>query len=158
MNYDNLFLPADDFAASQRFYGETLGLSVKFTFPELGMTAYRVGDEEAAIILKDRQRYPDTQPAIWITVENVAETYAALRERVAFRSDPSASAPAGRSNLPTPPATCSASPTTATNRPVRHRQTALALRRRRPPSAGSTRRNRPGVQEILLANAPADAV
>lgn len=86
MNYDNLFLPADDFAASQRFYGETLGLPVKFTFPELGMTAYRVGDEEAAIILKDRQRYPDALPAIWIAVDNVAETYAALRERVAFRS------------------------------------------------------------------------
>ena len=88
MNYDNLFLPADDFAASQRFYGETLGLPVKFTFPELGMTAYRVGDEEAAIILKDRQRYPDALPAIWIAVDNVAETYAALRERVAFRSEP----------------------------------------------------------------------
>ena len=79
MDYDNLFLPADDFAASQRFYGETLGLPVKFTFPELGMTAYRVGDEEAAIILKDRQHYPDAQPAIWI---------AALREHVAFRSEP----------------------------------------------------------------------
>lgn len=88
MNYDNLFLPADDFAASQRFYGETLGLPVKFTFPELGMTAYRVGDEEAAIILKDRQRYPDALPAIWITVDNIAETYAALREHVAFRSEP----------------------------------------------------------------------
>ena len=89
MNYDNFFFPAENLAESRRFYQEVLGLPVKFDFSEHGMIAFRVGDEEAAIILKDRQKFPDITPTLWITVEDVRATYAALKDKnVAFLSEP----------------------------------------------------------------------
>ena len=54
MKYDNFFFPADDLATSRRFYQDVLDLPVKFDFSENGMVAFRVGNEEAAIILKER--------------------------------------------------------------------------------------------------------
>ena len=45
MKYDNFFFPADDLAASSRFYQDVLDLPVKFDFSENGMVAFRVGDE-----------------------------------------------------------------------------------------------------------------
>ena len=45
MKYDNFFFPADDLAASCRFYQDVLDLPVKFDFSENGMVAFRVGDE-----------------------------------------------------------------------------------------------------------------
>ena len=89
MNYDNFFFPAENLAESRRFYQEVLGLPVKFDFSEQGMLAFRVGAEEAAIILKDRQKFPDITPTLWITVEDVRATYAALKDKnVAFLSEP----------------------------------------------------------------------
>ena len=57
MKYDNFFFPADDLATSCRFYQDVLDLPVKFDFSENGMVAFRVGNEEAAIILKERKKY-----------------------------------------------------------------------------------------------------
>ena len=89
MNYDNFFFPAENLAESRRFYQEVLGLPVKFDFSEQGMLAFRVGDEEAAIILKDRQKFPDITPTLWITVEDVRAIYAALKDKnIAFLSEP----------------------------------------------------------------------
>ena len=89
MNYDNFFFPAENLAESRRFYQEVLGLPVKFDFSEHGMLAFRVGDEEAAIILKDRQKFPNTTPTLWITVDDARAIYAALKDKnVAFLSEP----------------------------------------------------------------------
>ena len=41
------------------------------------MVAFRVGDEEAAIILKEREKFPDMTPTVWIDVEDVRAKYAA---------------------------------------------------------------------------------
>ena len=41
--YDNFFLPMEDMAQAKAFYGEVLGLKMKFEFPDSGMAAYRVG-------------------------------------------------------------------------------------------------------------------
>jgi len=87
--YDNLFLPAKNIEESKHFYNRILGLSVKFEFPQQGMVAYNVGNEEPAIILKDISLYPSFQPTIWFEVENVKEAYEKLKnEDVAFLSEP----------------------------------------------------------------------
>ena len=89
MKYDNFFFPADDLATSRRFYQDVLDLPVKFDFSENGMVAFRVGNEEAAIILKERKRFPDMAPTLWIEVEDVRAKYAALQGRnIRFLSEP----------------------------------------------------------------------
>ena len=89
MKYDNFFFPADDLAASCRFYQDVLDLPAKFDFSENGMVAFRVGDEEAAIILKEREKFPDMTPTVWIEVEDVRPEYAALQGRnINFLGEP----------------------------------------------------------------------
>jgi predicted enzyme related to lactoylglutathione lyase len=45
-SYDNFFLPVDDMEGAMKYYGETLGLKLKFNFADKGMVAFHVGDEE----------------------------------------------------------------------------------------------------------------
>ena len=61
MNYDNFFLPAENFEESKQFFAEVLKLKIKFDFSEIGMIAFSVGDEEPAIILKDKKKFPNTK-------------------------------------------------------------------------------------------------
>ena len=89
MKYDNFFFPADDLAASSRFYQDVLDLPVKFDFSENGMVAFRVGDEEAAIILKERKKFLDMTPTVWIEVDDVRAKYVALQGRnIHFLGEP----------------------------------------------------------------------
>jgi predicted enzyme related to lactoylglutathione lyase len=89
MNYDNFFYPAENLEESKKFYAETLGLSVKFDFSQQGMIAFSVGNEEPAIILKDRNKFPEVKPTIWLEVENVEKSYKELLEKgVTFLSKP----------------------------------------------------------------------
>lgn len=89
MKTDNYFFPTNDFEATKRFYADVLGLAVKFDFSSMGMVAYRIGDDEPALILKDTSRFPDAKPALWIEVEDVAAQYAKMKERgVRFLSEP----------------------------------------------------------------------
>ena len=88
-SYDNFFLPADDMEVAEKYYSEILGLSIKFKFENIGMTAFNVGKEEPAIILKDRKIYADMKPTIWFTVDNVMEEYEKLLKKgVEFLSEP----------------------------------------------------------------------
>lgn len=88
-NYDNLFLPAKDMEKSKEFYTQILGLKMKFEFEDKGMVAYKVGDEEPAIILKDISMHPDAQATIWLEVENVKAIYEQLRQQgILFLSEP----------------------------------------------------------------------
>ena len=87
--YDNFFLPVDGLEQARSFYHEALGLDVKFDFSTAGMVAYKVGQEEPAIILKDRAKFPDARPTIWFVVDDVALEYAALcGHGVTFLSPP----------------------------------------------------------------------
>ena len=81
MKADNYFFPAKDFKATKHFYADVLGLAVKFDFSSMGMVAYRIGDDEPALILKDTSRFPDAKPALWIEVEDVAAQYTKMKER-----------------------------------------------------------------------------
>lgn len=87
--YDNYFLPVDDLVQAKDFYQNTLGLSLKFDFSDKGMIAFKVGEEEPAIILKDRKRFPDAKPTIWFTVESVEAEYKRLKSKgVNFLGEP----------------------------------------------------------------------
>lgn len=88
-NYDNFFFPSDNFEASKKFYSEILGLSTKFDFSQLGMIAFKVGEEEPAIIIKDKNKFPNAQPSVWIEVGNVKQLYDdLLKKGVKFLSEP----------------------------------------------------------------------
>ncbi|WP_233589274.1 VOC family protein [Gynurincola endophyticus] len=85
-NYDNFFLPAGDLEEAKDFYRNKLGLETKFDFSDKGMTAFKVGDNEPAIILSN---LPQAKPAIWFTVNNVQEAYDALKQKgITFLSEP----------------------------------------------------------------------
>jgi predicted enzyme related to lactoylglutathione lyase len=88
-NYDNFFVPTDNLDAAKQFYGEILGLSTKFDFSDAGMIAFKVGDQEPAIIVQDVAKIPNAKSAIWFTVDNVRSTYKALQSKgIVFLSEP----------------------------------------------------------------------
>jgi predicted enzyme related to lactoylglutathione lyase len=85
-NYDNFFLPADNLDSAKEFYKNKLGLDIKFDFSEMGMVAFKVGDNEPAIILRKDE---NVKPAIWFTVDNVHQAYKELKEKgIEFLSEP----------------------------------------------------------------------
>lgn len=89
MNYDNFFLGADNLGEAKSYYSDILGLELKFDFSDRGMLAFRVGDEEAAIILKDKRVFPNMKPTIWFTVEDVKVEYEKLSAKgIVFLSEP----------------------------------------------------------------------
>ena len=88
-NYDNFFFPSDNFEDSKFFYSDVLGLSTKFDFSQQGMIAFKVGEEEPAIIIKDKNKFPNAKPALWIEVEDVQSIYPELKKKgVIFLSEP----------------------------------------------------------------------
>lgn len=85
-DYDNFFLPASDLKRGREFYQNILGLSVKFDFPEIGMTGFNVGNQEPAIILSSR---PEAKPAIWFIVDDVKKEFEVLKQKgVHFLTQP----------------------------------------------------------------------
>lgn len=88
-NYDNFFLPVDDMEAAKKYYEELLGLNLKFDFSDKGMVAYKVGEEEPAIILKDKKKFADLKPTIWFVVDDVQAAYSEMKNKgVNFLSEP----------------------------------------------------------------------
>ena len=82
-------MPTENLEESKKFYSEILGLPIKFDFASQGMIAFKVGNEEPAIILKDKSKFPNAKPTIWIEVENVKELYETLKAKgVQFLSEP----------------------------------------------------------------------
>ena len=88
-NYDNFFLPSGNLNKGKEFYQDLLGLPVKFDFSNMGMIAFKVGDNEPAIILKDIAKFPETKPTIWFVVDNVQQEYERLKSKgLSFLSEP----------------------------------------------------------------------
>lgn len=89
MNYDNYFLGVDNLVEAEEYYGKVLGLSIKFKFSAKGMIAFAVGDEEPAIILKDKNIFPNIKPTLWLEVDDVQVEYRRLSDKgVSFLSTP----------------------------------------------------------------------
>lgn len=85
-DYDNFFLPADNLDTAKEFYKNKLGMDIKFDFANKGMTAFKVGNNESAIILSTMQ---NAKPAIWFTIDNVQQAYEELKQKgVTFLSEP----------------------------------------------------------------------
>ena len=88
-NYDNFFLGVNNLSEAKEYYQTVLGLQLKFDFSTKGMVAFKVGDEEPAIILKDKNIFSSVKPTIWFEVENVEMEYKKLSENgVVFLSEP----------------------------------------------------------------------
>jgi len=88
-NYDNYFVPVDNLEEAKDYYENVLGLQKKFDFSERGMVAYKVGNEEPAIILKDKNKFKDMKPTVWFEVEDVKDMYEKMKSRnVNFLSEP----------------------------------------------------------------------
>jgi predicted enzyme related to lactoylglutathione lyase len=88
-NYDNFFVAVDDLARAKEYYQNVLGLPVKFDFSNRGMVAFQVGEQEPAIILKDRNVFADAKPAIWFEVGDVRVEYEKMVAKgVKFLSPP----------------------------------------------------------------------
>jgi predicted enzyme related to lactoylglutathione lyase len=89
INYDNFILPAENIEESKKFYSDILGLEIKFEFAAQGMIAFKVGNEEPAIILQDKNKFPDAKLKIWIEVDDAKEQYERLKLKgVKFLSEP----------------------------------------------------------------------
>lgn len=88
-NYDNFFMGVTNMEDARKYYENILGLKLKFDFSQKGMIAFNIGNEEPAIILKDKSVFPDVKPTIWFEVENVENEYSSLKENgVKFLSEP----------------------------------------------------------------------
>jgi len=89
LSIDNFFLPAHSLQESRRFYANTLELPVKFDFSERGLLAFRVGNDEAAVILKDSTKFPDAKAALLLHVTDVQQFYNELLAKgVTFTKKP----------------------------------------------------------------------
>jgi predicted enzyme related to lactoylglutathione lyase len=88
-DYDNFFLPVNNLNEAKKFYNQILGFPIKFDFSDAGMAAFKVGDQEPAIIVKDTKVFPATKPTIWFVVDDVRMEYRKLKETgVVFLSEP----------------------------------------------------------------------
>jgi len=88
-DFDNFFLPVDDLDQARKFYRDILGFPVKFDFGEIGMTAFKVGPNEPAIIVQDRKMHPKARPSILFVVNDVMKAYQELKGKgVRFHSEP----------------------------------------------------------------------
>lgn len=88
-NYDNFFLGVNNLEDAKEYYQNVLGLKLKFDFSNKGMAAFNIGNEEPAIILKDKKVFEDIKPTIWFEVESVEKEYKRLLENgVQFLSKP----------------------------------------------------------------------
>lgn len=87
--YDNYFIPIDNMEEAKNYYENILGLKLKFDFSDIGMAAYNVGDEEPAIILKDKNKFKDLKPTIWLEVDDVNAKYNEMKKvGINFLSEP----------------------------------------------------------------------
>ena len=88
-DYDNFFLPSSDLKKGKAFYQDLLGLPIKFDFSAMGMVAFKVGDNDPAIILKDIAKFPEAKPTIWFKVDSVLKEYGRLKAKgLKFLSEP----------------------------------------------------------------------
>ena len=87
--YDNFFVPVDDIEEAKKYYEDNLGLKVKFDFSDMGMMAFSIDGEEAAIILKDKNKFKNLKQTIWFEVDDVNSEYQKMKENgIRFLSEP----------------------------------------------------------------------
>lgn len=78
-DFDNFFIPAIDLEEAKKFYRDVLELPVKFDFSEKSTIAFKVGNQEPALIVKDADKFPSATHAIWFVVDDVERVYRSCR-------------------------------------------------------------------------------
>jgi len=72
LGVDNVLFAVGDLDAARRFYGEVLGLPVKFDFTEHGIVGFGLGDEEPGLVLRQdpdlASEPPRATPRVWLEV------------------------------------------------------------------------------------------
>src|SRR5207248_10367091 len=83
LGIDNIMLAVGDLEQARAFYESTLGLPVKFAVPQAGIVGYRLGSEEAGLMIRVQALGPspprDT-PRVWLEVPDARAAAASLRE------------------------------------------------------------------------------
>ena len=79
LGVDNVLHAVGDLEEAQAFYGKTLGLPLKFSLPEAGIALYRLGSDEAGLLIRSQDHVP---PRVWLEVAD-ARAAAQLLGRVA---------------------------------------------------------------------------
>src|SRR4029453_516186 len=69
LGLDNVLLDVGDLEVAKGFYGGRPGLGVKFAFPDAGVVGFRLGDEEAGLVVRAGDVAPGPprpSPRLWL--------------------------------------------------------------------------------------------
>ena len=85
LGVDNVLFAVGDFARAREFYGNRLGLELKFEFDEVGILGFRLGPEEPGLVVRVQpdlaERSNDPASArVWLEVPDARAAGAQLIE------------------------------------------------------------------------------
>ena len=82
LGVDNVLFAVGDFARARDFYGNRLGLEVKFEFDQIGIIGFRLGPEEPGLVVRVQEvpeRAADpTSARVWLEVPDARAAAAQL--------------------------------------------------------------------------------
>ena len=81
LGLDNVLLDVGDLEVAKGFYAGRLGLGVKFDFPDAGVVGFRLGDEEAGLVVRAGDVAPGPprpSPRLWLEVPDARAAGKAL--------------------------------------------------------------------------------
>src|SRR5918993_1460786 len=81
LGLDNVLLDVGDLEVAKGFYAGRLGLGVKFDFPDAGVVGFRLGDEEAGLVVRAGDVAPGpprSSPRLWLEVADARAAGKAL--------------------------------------------------------------------------------
>jgi catechol 2,3-dioxygenase-like lactoylglutathione lyase family enzyme len=81
LGLDNVLLDVGDLEVAKGFYAGRLGLGVKFDFPDAGVVGFRLGDEEAGLVVRAGDVAPGpprSSPRLWLEVPDARAAGKAL--------------------------------------------------------------------------------
>jgi len=84
LGVDNALFAVGELEAALEFYGQRLGLPLKFQVPGMGIAGFRLGPEEPGLFVSARdlpEREPRDSPRLWLEVANARQAAAELRAR-----------------------------------------------------------------------------
>ena len=84
LGVDNVLVAVGDFEVAVDFYAGSLGLPVRFQLPHLGIACFRLGAEEAGLLVRAGAVHPSEAretPRVWLEVRDARAAEADLRER-----------------------------------------------------------------------------
>jgi predicted enzyme related to lactoylglutathione lyase len=79
---DSVLLAVGDLDEARRFYGDGLGLPVRFELPDLGVAAFGLGQGRPALVVQRRElaeHPPRETPRIWLEVPDALKAASELQ-------------------------------------------------------------------------------